>query len=257
MDFGGWFEREKAFFKEFDPYIVTANFRQLKYDRNSWTFMGAGAVLLSDYLNAKYNVFGTILEAARSQIRVNPSGVDNLKTYPFSAAGMSDVRYSNGLTEIGTVMLMSHYYPNLLNKSLQSLAATNSEKRYRKQVLSQIVFRKYNYAIDIDLVPPPNIKKIAFGSNIATDFLALYELKHAGLDTVNHTITDIPEEAIHMAKNMDLTLYGHLHPAFLETIPPDYKRTYLDKLAAAGVVPYTARDFDELKIVAEFLDACS
>ncbi|HNW86693.1 MAG TPA: hypothetical protein PKJ47_07130 [Candidatus Limiplasma sp.] len=256
MDFGGWFEREKKYFVNFHPYIVSTNFRKLKYDRNSWTFMGVGAVLLSDYLKAKYNVFGTILEAARSQIRVNPSGVSSVKTYPFSAAGMTDVRYSNGLTEIGTIMLMIHYYPDQINRSLQSLAAENSEKRFRKQVLTQIVLRKLHQEIPLDLVPPPTLKKASFGSNIATDFLSLYELKYAGLDVVNHTIVDIPPEALHMAESMDLTLFERIHPAFLETIPLHYRKTYLDKLAAAGVVPYTAKDFEEMEIISKFLRTC-
>lgn len=254
MDFGGWFEREKEFFKEFDTCIVTTNFRQLKYDRNSWTFMGVGSILLSDYYGAKYNIFGTIMEAARSQIRVKPSGVDTLKTYPFSAAGMKDTRYSNGLTEIGTVLLMCHYYPTLLNRSLQSLAAKNSEKRYRKQVLSQIVFRKFNYDIEIDLIPPPTIEKIPFGSNLATDFLSLYELKHVGLEVVNHTMSDIPQEAIQMAESMGLTFYERIHPAFIQTIPKRYRNTYLNKLKVAGVVPYTKLDYEELEIVSKYLD---
>lgn len=49
IDFGGVFERERKFFERFHPYTLRTNFRQLKLDRNSWIFMGVGAILYADY----------------------------------------------------------------------------------------------------------------------------------------------------------------------------------------------------------------
>ena len=65
VDFGGTFSRERNFFAKFCPYTLKTNFRQVQLDKNSWTFMGAGALLYAEYLKAEYNVFGTILEATK------------------------------------------------------------------------------------------------------------------------------------------------------------------------------------------------
>ncbi|MCL2082980.1 MAG: hypothetical protein FWH04_07080 [Oscillospiraceae bacterium] len=63
LDFGHWFKRETDFFEKFDTNIVSTNFRVLKYDKASWTFMGVAAILYSDYLGIGHHAFGTIFES--------------------------------------------------------------------------------------------------------------------------------------------------------------------------------------------------
>lgn len=110
VDFGGWFERETDFFEKFSPYVLRTNFRKLKYDRESWTFMGAGSLLFSESLNAKYNIFGTILEASANQMTENPVNAIRQETMPFSGLGLQDMRVVNGLTEVGTAMICTYYF---------------------------------------------------------------------------------------------------------------------------------------------------
>lgn len=255
VDFGGWFEREAKFFKQFEPNTLTTNFRKLKYDREDWTFMGVGACLFSQALGAKYNVFGAIIEAKIDQINDQPECVHNLDTMPFSALGLKDMRVTNGLTEVATVMLVTYYYPEHVQDSLKSLAAPGSEKLYRKQVLTDIVCKRYRRQVgNIEFTVPVKEKvAVPFGTTFALDFLTLYELKYAGIEVVSHTVTDIPPEAIELANRLGMRFYERLNTNFLPTIPKEMRQDYLDKLHAAGVVEYDENDWNELREVRKLL----
>ena len=94
IDFERGYVREKNFFKRFNPYVLQTNVRQeLNVDRNSWEFMGIGAILYGDYLTAGYHVFGTILEASKANFSYQNNSGSN-KTYPFICAGLKDIRYT-------------------------------------------------------------------------------------------------------------------------------------------------------------------
>lgn len=252
IDFGGWFERETAFFKKFNPYTVSTNFRQLKYDRSSWTFMGVAAILFSDYLEAKYNVFGTILEGTTYHFHEFENNSINVTIPPFSSAGLNDIKYIAGLTEVGTAMVITYYKPEIVNESLISLSNPGTEKRYRKQLLTQIVCEKYNRSIEIDITEPPKTK-ISFGDNFALDFLALYEIKNAGLEEANKTICNIPREAVELVDKLKLVFYEKLNTNFLNSIPENLRKDYLAKLADANIYPYDEQDWKEFRLVTEFL----
>lgn len=255
VDFGGWFEREAKFFKQFEPYTLTTNFRKLKYDREDWTFMGVGACLFAQALGAKYNVFGTIFEANTDTINDQPKCACSLDTMPFSALGLKDMRVTNGLTEVATVMLVTYYYPEHVQASLKSLAAVGSEKLYRKQVLTDIVCKRYRRQVDhIELAVPVKEKvAVPFGVNFALDFLALYELKYAGIEVVSNTVTDVPPEAIELVNRLGMRFYERLNTNFLPTIPKDMRQNYLDKLHAAGIVEYDENDWQEMREVRKLL----
>lgn len=159
VDFGGWFARETDFFKDFNPYILRTNFRQLKYDRKSWTFMGSGALLYAKAFNAAYHVFGTIFEATPSHLWDVPPNSVFIETLPFSAVGLKDIRLMNGLTEVATAMIVTKFYPHLINASLKSLAAPTSEKRFRKQLLTEIVCERFGRNVDLTESPDPSEKE--------------------------------------------------------------------------------------------------
>lgn len=255
VKFGGWFERESDFFKAFSPYTVTTNFRQLKFDRESWTFVGSGALLYAKALHAKYNVFGTILEASAQQFNLSPKTTENVDVQPFATLGLKDVKLIQGLTEVGTAMVITHYYPDLVNASLKSLAAKGSEKLYRKQVLTDIVCKRYHREIAPIEFQVPNAEKVAipFGQNFALDFLALYELKYAGKSVVQKTVKDIPEEADDLVHRLTLRFYERLNPVFLPTIPEGIRQGVLDKMRAADIVPYDEEDWAEFQEVKKLL----
>ena len=255
MEFGGWFEREADFFKRFAPWTVKTNFRQLGFDRESWTFMGCGAMLVGKALNAKYNVFGNILEASDKHMSCSDTFISDDARLPFATAGMQDVKVVMGLTEVGTAIIITHYYPEYVNESLKSLAAKGSEKLYRKQVLTEIVRNKFRRDMEPVEFDVPNADKVAmpFGKNLALDFLALYELKHVGVETVSHTVKDIPQEAIDLAQRLTLRFYERAHPAYMQSIPEELRQGCVEKMHAAGVVEYDDQDWMEFQQVKRFL----
>ncbi|MBQ2801073.1 MAG: hypothetical protein IJF03_06770 [Lachnospiraceae bacterium] len=256
IDFGGWFEREKEFFEQFNPYTLKTNFRQEKLDRNSWTFMGIGAILYAEALNARENVFGTILEATPKHFVKKPNAAYNGNTTPFLYAGLHDVRYTNGLTEVGTALVVSHYAPEMADRSLKSLSNPKTEKRYRKELLLDIVCEKFNRKVEFERTEAPD-KKIAFGTNLAVDFLCLYILKNRGMQVANGTVSDIPQEAVEFVATHELKFYERLNCEFVSgtTFSSDEARgEFMNKVLKAGVLPYTEMDYAEFREVANFLN---
>ena len=147
IDFGLGFEREENFFKNFNPYVLKTNVRKsLDADHNSWEFMGIGAILYSNYLNAGYHVFGTIMEASKENFLPNfrlPISVFNA---PFCYCGLKEMRYINGLTEIGTSIIASYYDENKIANSLISLSNPGTEKR-----MSEIPDEAVRISTELDL----------------------------------------------------------------------------------------------------------
>lgn len=256
IDFGSWFERERKFFEEFHPYILKTNFRQLKLDKNSWTFMGTGSILYCGSLNAEYHVFGTIMEATTHQFAESPIAAVQNDVSPFCYAGLKEIRYTNGLTEVGTAIVVSHYLPDKINDSLISLANPKTEKRFRKQLLLDIVCEKFDRKIIFDKTPAPD-NKIPFGTNFAVDFLCLYILKNRGLSAANETVSDIPEEVLSFVGKLDLNFYERINCEYISgsTFQSNKARSeFMGKVLAAGILPYTEKDYKEFRETANFLN---
>ena len=254
VDFGGSFSREAKFFKSFNPHILQTNFRKLGYDRESWTFMGTGALLYADPLRVKYHVFGTILEGTEYHFRDLPPRTSFLRRMPFSLVGLDEIQLLNGITEVGTAMIVTEYYPEKVSDSMISLAAPKSEKRYRKQTLTEIVCQRYNKNVELPDCPEPDPQCItSFGRNFALDFLAIYELKHRGQEIVRKTVSDVPEEVVALANELNLDFYERLNTKFLNTIPETMRQFYLERLERCGIIPYTERDWEEFEKVRQCL----
>ncbi len=252
IDFGHWFTREKEIFSKFAPYTVKTNFRHLKYDRASWTFMGAGAILYSEYLGAGYQVFGTNLESTPwnyiSPDRINKSAL----VPPFSIANIKDIKYIQGLALPSIIMIISRYRPDLLNESLKSLSEPGTEKRYRKEIVAKFICKKYNRNVRIESTAPPK-QKVKFGSYLTADFIILYQLKFLGLEVAELTISDIPQDAKDLVAKLTLNFYEKVNTNFLETIPIQYRENYLTKLANAEILPYNEQDWEEFREVIKLL----
>lgn len=85
------------------------------------------------------------------------------------------------------------------------------------------------------------------------DFLALYELKHRGMEAVSKTLYDVPEKAVSLVEKMSLSFYERLNSVFLNTIPQELREYYLDRLSAADIIPYTENDWKEFRMIRAFL----
>lgn len=254
IDFGKNFQREYDFFTQFNPHILKTNFRELKLDRNSWTFMGAAAILYSEYLGLGFHAFGTIYEATPSHFASNPWAAVHQETEPFSSAGLTDVRYTNGLTEIGTALIAAVSSPDLIQQSLISLANAGTGKRYRKEIIADIINQRFNLGIDIEKGDPP-ASPYPFGKYLADDFLCFYICKYAGADIASNLTKDIPSEVIEYCDCHKLSLYERINPVFIEKgiWPHDTHGRYLSKLADIGILPYSEQDYIELDEIRSIL----
>ncbi|MNZ36665.1 hypothetical protein D3C78_540940 [compost metagenome] len=255
MDFGGRFGREKDFFGKFDPVVVTTNIIDTPFRSNSWSFMGIGSILTSSYYNTKFNTFGGILEASPNNFDKVPTAAKNVTFPPFSAAGMINAPYTLGLSEVATMHVIAQAMPDMVSESLDSLAEPGTEKRYRKQVLAEIMTQRHGVPLRINKLPAPTKQHFTFGQNFAADFLSLYIIKHAGYDVASHTIMNIPHEFIDISKNLTLDFYERINTNFYINLPKELKPHFYKKCMAYGLEPYTRNDWDEFLLVTKLLSS--
>lgn len=253
MDFGTRFSRERAFFENFPTITVSTNLQELGYNKNSWAFMGSGAILVSGHVGAQHHTFGSILEAGPDNMRVAPVAARNATFPPFKAAGYLNAPYVLGLTEIGTLMVLAAYRKDQIRESLTSLASPGEEKLYRKQVLAQIVGDRLGVPIDLDLTPKPARTHFKFGQNFALDFLSFYVAKYAGESVASDLVSDIPSEVVSLAKKLELTFYERANPTLYRNFPAQLMGGLADRLAHANMPFYTESDWSEFAQVRQAL----
>ncbi|MEV8182920.1 hypothetical protein [Specibacter sp. NPDC078692] len=253
MDFGGRFGRERTFFENFDTTIVSTNLLDTPLKKNSWSFMGAGAILASSHQRREFHTFGSILEAGADNLRSNPVAAAGGTFLPFKSAGFQNAPYVLGLTEIGTLLVLARYQREHIGNSLLSLASPGEEKLYRKQVLANIIEDRLGTDLHIPIVQKPARPHFAFGENFALDFLTIYVAKYAGHDIANDLVRDIPPEILNLGSQLDLTFYERANSTLYENFPAPLMGGLAGKLAGAKIPFYVERDWNDFSRVREAL----
>ena len=258
MQFDGVFERETQFFKEFSPYIVKTNLRdkEIGLNKNSDTFMGISSILYGEYLNAGYVVFGQILEACPYLFKERRK-IQYLSQFSriFSNCNSKVIPLTHGLAEMATAKIVCHYGLKYIQQCLESLAPDGSEKRLRKEILVDIICKKYKYPFKVKFSKPPR-SKYKFGTNRVHDLICLYVMKNAGQSTAELLSSDIPQEAVALCNDLQLDFFERLHCAPLTSdtfVNDDFRSEFVSKAIAAGVYPYDAHDYKEFRTVSDFL----
>jgi cyanophycin synthetase len=252
-DWGGMRSRERPFFSRFDPIIVETNVHETPLVRNTWTYMGLGAVLTAALAGSKYHAFGTIFEAWSGNMVPNPPVTAGHTHPPYPVAGFTNAPYVSGLTEVGTLFVVAQRWPTMVGDSLVSLANPQDEKRYRKQVLAQVVADRLGLSFDMNLVEPPALPRFAFGENFVTDFLCLYVIKHGGRALASTFVRDLPMEAIAVAEKLDLTFYERANSTMYRDFPAPLVGGLTERLAQFGIGAFTERDWLDLGQVRQLL----
>ncbi|AIY00886.1 hypothetical protein ART_1287 [Arthrobacter sp. PAMC 25486] len=253
MDFGGRFGRERTFFENFDTTIVSTNLLDTPLKKNSWSFMGSGAILASAHQRRAFHTFGSILEAGSDNLRRSPVAASGATFPPFKAAGFENAPYVLGLTEIGTLFVLARYQREHIGNSLLSLASPGEEKLYRKYVLAKIAEDRLGVELNIPSVPKPPRPHFEFGQNFASDFLSIYVAKHAGHNVANDMLRDIPDEILNLGSRLDLTFYERANSTLYEKFPTRLMGGLADKLAGAKMPFYVERDWIEFSLIRETL----
>lgn len=244
------FEREKEFFKKFSPYTLETNFRGFLEEAKIWEFMGIGSLLYNDMINAKYQAFGTAFEEYDFHGSYNFSIQKSFQSRPFDITGVYDIKLIQGLTEIGTALIVLKDYPLLVSESLISLADNLSLKNYRKKLILTILKKKYNlknaYLGFDEIIYPKN--KIKWGFFV-DDFLIFWWIKNIGFEETSKFFSDIPKDILEIVESNSLEFYEKYNINYLNNIPAQYKQTVLENLGRLNIEPYNERDFKELKNV--------
>lgn len=253
MDFGGRFGRERTFFENFDTLIVSTNLLDTPLKKNSWSFMGSGAILASAHQRRTFHTFGSILEAGADNLRRKPVAASAATFPPFKASGFENAPYVLGLTEIGTLFVLARYQREHVGNSLLSLASPGEEKLHRKYVLAKITEDRLGVDLNVPSVPKPPRPHFEFGQNFALDFLSIYVAKHAGHDVANDMLRGIPDEILNLGSKLDLTFYERANTTLYEKFPTRLMGGLAEKLASAKMPFYVEQDWIELSIVRETL----
>ncbi len=255
MDFGGNFSREQRFFSQFDTCTVETNLLAFPIRKNSWSFMGIGSILFSEYLQADFYTFGGILEASRLNFDLNKTPRKNNSFPPFLAVGMENAPYTLGLTEIATAIIMLKEAPKLTLLSLQSVANDGEEKKYRKQLILYAVAQKLkmeNFITSDAFVLP--INKVNFGQNFALDFLSFYLIKYLDISWLFNIYHQIPEEVISLSHKLSLCFYEKFNSNFLSCLPQSLQKDLMMTLIGLEIPPYSEIDWIEFREVIDLLD---
>lgn len=253
IDFGGWFERETEFFQRFDSLIVRTNFRRIPTQGNSlalnhWGYMAVGAILTSRHFGAKYHTFGSILGQSFVRESVGPG-----RLAPLEATGLVDAPYVNGLTEIGTTKVMLLRYPELVSDSLRSLAGEGDKKQFLKYALTEVVEVEIESGADIPPVPTHWEKKIQFNTGHAEAMGALYAISKGRRSVIEPLFKSIPPSAVELGETVDFGFMEKFNFDQSQFLADELWGDFCDKLLRFGFKPYTENDWDNAKVVRDYL----
>mgnify|MGYP007064572847 CR=1 FL=1 len=252
-DFGGWFEREAAFFEKFQPLVVSTNVRrtpnqQNSFARNHWTFMSIGAILTAEYLESGFHVFGTILgeRFARKPGRRPVAPLDML--------GIKNVPITDGITELGTAKILAQTDGPLVAESIRSLAGETDRKRLLKLILATVAAEELGVDVPLPDLPSEWDKPIAFDSSYTTALSTLYLIAKGKAHLIEPLYLDIPESAYSIVQGLSLDFPMKVNTDFYSSLPRELATQIAPRFLDLGFSPYTESDWVEAKTVRAYLN---
>lgn len=258
VNFNGWFRREADFFQQFPTDIVETNIRRnsmnTKIDLacNDWRFMGVASILFGKKYNAKYHTFGSVFDSTSNYIS-NRKKLNSLRDPVFYEMGdLLEFPPAKGFTQVGSIMLVSHYCPGYISPSLNSVADKGSDKRRMKELFLKSIDSSFDIRIP-KIEETECTRKGVFGEKYDYDFMTLYILKRLGRKYAEEVIEKIPKEAEELCNRLKMDFYERLNTNYLYQLPKWYLGDYFSKLSEAGIIPYSEDDFEELAEVYRFL----
>lgn len=241
LDFGGRFARERPLFELFRPHIVETNLVDLGLNRNHWSFMGVGAILLRDELDLGTYSFGSVQAGSLPKLFTGP--VDQHRTRMAAAPDMRIMNPVSGLCEIGAMMIAVLSEPELPVRVLESVAHPGETKHHRKHLMLRAVAAR----LGLDLTLPPSTPPRAlarWGANFADDLSALYCLSVLGPEAVAGAYDGgIPETVVERITRTDLSFMERFNPHAHAGLPLETRADLHARLIRLGVLPYERTDW--------------
>lgn len=251
LDFGGRFSREMNFFQQFNTKIISTNLTKTSLRKNSWSFMGLGALLYRNVLKGKYLTFGSVLEAG--SLRLSSPQTRTSTFPPFKIAKYQNANSVAGVSEAGTIAIVRKFFPKQLAGSLKSVASPGEEKFYRKNALAEIVGSELGFSF-----PPTRTSKrhrihYQFGENFAVDLTALYFLSRDRGDLAKKLINSVPPELDSITSDLSFDFMLKADQNYYSTYPsclrPQLDRTFEE----AGLSWYSKGDYEEVNALKSIL----
>ena len=257
IDYGGNFNREYEYFSRFNVDIFRSNIRESyvstkvieekkRFNENlSWEFMFSPLLSYKEIATDMAIVGGTIMEASPFWF----GGEGMKKSFDFySSVFMPGVAYICPLaclTEYGTTkIVVQSLSQSEVNLALDSLAAKNSFKRYRKQVLIDLV----SGINPIDR--PYAIKKYKFGGSFADDAVALYVIFKCGKKwALDNYLENIPPNS----ELINMSFFEKINSNILNGIAPDLRETILSRLQKFSMNEYEPSDYINLESARNYI----
>ena len=251
LDFGGRFSREEEFFSQFDTLTVKTNLVDTNLRSHSWSFMGIGPLLLRQEINSHYFVFGGILEATGFR-RLDPKAI-GFTFPPFRMAGFQSVSPVQGITEFGTARILMSHCPELVEKSLRSLASPGEEKFIRKTLITRVVAEMMGLTVETPKLPRHPKIHYEFGRNFAVDITALYFLSLGLGGYADMLVSGIPASVRSQAMTSDFRFMEKAHDKYYEGYPAGLRGALENGLQRSSMRWYDERDHGNLEALRDLL----
>lgn len=242
VDFGGWFDREKQFFKKFNTIIISTNIRQTPLVKNSWSFMAVGAILTAKHLSTKYHTFGTTLSTEILNVPKKQSTLPMLE-----ALNIQEVSYVRGLPDVGTArIVLQAFEPSLVLDSLESLAGKKDPKRFRKAYITHMIAKELGINLNIPQESLEPESPLQFGEVMYEDLSMIYLANKYPELITEAAFVNIPQDLLEQLKGMKLDFFNKFHPDPYNNFPLELRYRFYERLASYNILPYNSNDWHEL-----------
>lgn len=253
LDFGGRFSRERKFFRDFSPLEVQTNLVQTSLRKHSWSFIGMGSLLSMDDFKAKYCTFGSIIES--TGFKRKTAHEKGFTFPPFASAGMQSAPTTQGISEVGTSLVIAENAPELIEPSLKSLASPGEEKLFRKWALAKFALEHVGRTIPFGEVQRPSAPHYEFGQRLVIDLTAMMVASLGREDIAVQLVRGLTSEIIRDSKTMSFEFMFKADKRMYANYPKELMHALEEGLKRAGIDWYSAKDREDVKVFREYWQA--
>lgn len=253
LDFGGRFSREKKFFAQFSPIEIKTNVAQTLLRRNSWSFIGLGSLLSMSATRSKYCTFGSIIES--TGLKRNTAHEKGLTFPPFASAGMTSAPTTQGISEVGTALVIAEHAPEHLAASLKSLASPYEEKLYRKWALASTALQHVGKPAPFSQVARPEVPHYSFGERFVVDLTAMMIASLGKSDLARQLVRGLDATRIADAKGLSFDFMFKADKRMYANYPSELRPSLEKALGKSGIAWYTEKDKEDAEEYREYWES--
>lgn len=255
LDFGGRFSRERSYFKQFDTHIIETNIVDTGMNSYSWQFMGIGSILMRQELNLGHYAFGSIMAGSMPRLLRAPADQYTTGLWSNNMLAMKRLNPVAGVSEIGTLGIVTSLYPHAVLDSLESVANPQEDKYLRKLQMLTAVCDERNIPIRLPNATTRTSRR-KWGDSQATDISSIYVMSQIGVESVYESYAQgIPKTVVDAIPNLDLDFYKRINPHAYANIPKSIRSDIYERLISLGLKPFERKDWSAADDVINLLSS--